>query len=124
MADDDAQSKVGTGGWEAMERNLAADQVLAEGHLYAAGWRQLAVQHDSPLTADARALLERLAEQIQHVVRLAGATEPGTVTYRTGSATWAFPTCERTARQHVVLARLVADQLNPGGWTVTADDYP
>lgn len=128
MAEDDAQDdawgEVRMGGWKAMHRNLAADAerpAVVHGQLAPAGGVQVRL---GELTPDATALLERLVDQVDDVVALAGATRPGTLTCRAASMTWAFPTRARTSRQLVIVARLIADQLDPGGWVVTADDYP
>lgn len=110
-------------GWETMLRNLDADAVLADAALYAAGKRRLTVEHGEPLSAAAGELLRRLVDQVVHVVDDAGYVCGGTLTVRSASLTWTFPSTDVPARDLVLAARAVADRLNPGGWVITADDH-
>lgn len=110
-------------GWETMLRNLDADAVLADAALYAAGQRRLTVEHGEPLSAAAGELLRSLVDQVAHVVDDAGDLCEGTLTVRSTSLTWTFPSTDVPARDLVLAARTVADRLNPGGWVITADDH-
>ena len=108
-------------GWEAMQRTLAADAVVAEALLYASGGRRLTVEHGQPLTDQAGVLLQRLVDD--QAAAGAGHLGGGTVTGRPTSITWTFPSTTVSARRLVLAAQEVADRLNPGGWIVSADDY-
>jgi hypothetical protein len=121
MTADDSTRR--TSGWEALHRNLAADAVLAEAALYAAGGRRLTVEHGQPLTEQAAALVQQLVDDVDAAASAAGFLGSGTVTDRPTSITWTFPCTDVPARQSVLAARQAADALNPGTWIVTADDY-
>ncbi len=110
-------------GWEAMQRNLAADVVVAEAVLYASGGRRLTVEHGQPFTQQAAALVQQLVDDVDQAVDSAGYCGGGTVTARPTSITWTFPPGEVPARQLVLAARRAADFRNPGGWIVPADDH-
>lgn len=56
-------------GLEAMHRNLAADAVLAEAHLYACGGRRLTVEHGQPRTGRAAALEQQLDDDVDQTGR-------------------------------------------------------
>lgn len=112
-----------TSGWEAMQRNLAADAVVAETFLYASGGRRLTVEHGQPLTDQAAALVQRLVDDVDQAVTAAGSVSGGTVTARPTSITWTFPSCDVPALRLVEAARGAADRMNPGTWVVTADAY-
>ena len=111
-------------GWDAMQRNLAADTVVAEALLYATGGRRLTVEHGQPLTSQAAALVPQLVDDVDAAASAAGYLDGGTVAGRPTSITWTFPSTGVAARRLVLAARLAADTLNPGAWLVTADDYP
>jgi hypothetical protein len=68
-----------TSGWEAMHRNLAADDVLAEAVLYASGGRRLTVEHGQPLTEQAAALVRQLVDDVDQAVADAGYLGGGSV---------------------------------------------
>ena len=110
-------------GWEAMQRNLAADAVVAEALLYASGGRRLTVEHGRPLIDQAAALVQQLVDDVDQAAADAGYLGGGTVTSRGASITWTFPSTDVPARQLVLAAREAADRLNPGGWVITADDH-
>lgn len=74
--------------------------------------------------AAAGELLARLVADVDAAVAAAGYLGGGTQTHRATSTTWSFPSTDVPARVLVLAARAVADGLNPGGWIVTADDYP
>ena len=111
-------------GWEAMQRTLAADVVVAEALLYASGGRRLTVEHGQPLTDQAAALIHQLVDDVDLAAADAGHLDGGTVTSRGASITWTFPSTDVPARQLVLTARLAADRLNPGSWVITADEHP
>ena len=111
-------------GWEAMQRTLAADAVVAEALLYASGGRRLTVEHGQPLTNEAAALVRQLADEVEKAAAAAGYVGGGTVTDRQTSITWTFPSSDVPARQLVLAARLAADRLNPRSWVITADEHP
>ena len=92
-------------GWEAMQRTLAADAVVAEALLYASGGRRLTVEHGQPLTDQAGALVQRLVDDVDQAVAGAGHLGGGTVTSRGASITWTFPSTDVPARQLVLTAR-------------------
>lgn len=110
-------------GWDAMHRTLAADAVVAEALLYASGGRRLTVEHGQPLTDQAAALVQQLVHDVDQAAADAGYLGGGTVTSRGTSITWTFSSTDLPAQQLVLVARVAADQLNPGGWIITADDY-
>ncbi len=110
-------------GWDAMQRNLAADDVVAEAVLYASGGRRLTVEHGQPLTEQAGALVQQLVVDVDAAVGAAGYLGDRIVTERAMSITWTFPSTDVPARQLVLEARLAADRLNPGDWIIAADDY-
>ena len=112
-----------TSGWEALQRSLAADAVLAEAVLYASGGRRLTVEHGQPLTEQATALLNQLVDDVYTAATAAGYLGAGTLTARATSLTWTFLSKDLPARQLVLVARETADRLNPGAWIITADDY-
>lgn len=112
-----------TSAWEAMQRNLAADAVLAEAVLYASGGRRLTVEHGQPLTEQAAALVRQLVDDVDAAVEAAGYLDGGTVTARPTSITWTFPSTGVPARTLVLAALQAADRLDPGGWVTNADDY-
>jgi len=100
-------------GWEAMQRTLAADAVVAEALLYASGGRRLTVEHGQPLPNQAHALLRQLVDDVDQAAAGAGYLGGGTVTSRGTSITWTFPSTDVPARQLVLAAQLAADRLNP-----------
>ncbi len=106
-----------------MHRTLAADAVVAHALLYATGGRRLTVEHGQPLTEQAAALVQQLVAEVDQATEAAGYLGGGTVTGHTTSITWTFPSTDVPARRLVLAARLAVDQLNPGGWIVTADVY-
>lgn len=112
-----------TSGWEAMQRNLAADAVVTDALLYASSGRRLTVEHGQPLTQQAAALLQQLVDDVDKAAALAGYLVGGTITARPTSITWTFPSTDVPARRLVLVARLAVDRLNPGGWIISADDY-
>ena len=76
--------------------------------------------------AAAPAAMEELAalvEQVQAAAVAVGHQGDVDLTYRARSITWAFPPTVVPARELVLAARQVAEQLDPGGWVVTADDH-
>ncbi len=109
--------------WEAVMRTLAADAVVAEAVLYASGGRRLTVEHGQPLTQQAAALVQQLVDDVDAAAGAAGCLG-GTVTSRPTSITWTFPSSDAPARQVVAAALVAADKLNPGGWIITAADFP
>ena len=109
--------------WEAMQRTLAADAVVAEALLYASGGRRLTVEHGQPLTDQAGALVQQLVDDVDEAAADAGCLGDGSVTCRGSSITWTFPCTDVPAQQLVFAARLAADRLNPGSWVISADDY-
>ena len=111
-------------GWEAMQRTLAADAVVAEALLYASGGRRLTVEHGEPLTPQAAALVWKPVDDVDQAVEAAGYLGGGTVTSRGTSITWTFPSTDVPARQLVLAARLAADRLDPGSWVISADIHP
>lgn len=119
----DHQAQRGSG-WEAMQRSLAADAVVAEALLYASGGRRLTVEHGQPLTEQAAALVRQLVDDVDRAAAGAGHLCGGTVTSRATSITWTFPSTDVPARRLVLAARLAADRLNPGSWIITADEQP
>ncbi len=106
-----------------MLRNLAADAVVAEAVLYAAGGRRLTVEHGQPLTEQAAALVRQLVDDVDEAAARAGYLGGGTATGRPTSITWTFSSTDGPARQLVWAARLAADALNPGEWIITCDDH-
>ena len=109
--------------WEAMQRTLAADDVVAEALLYASGGRRLTVEHGQPLTDQAAALVRQLVDDVDAVVTAAGYRGGGTATARPTSITWTFPSGDTPALTLVLAARHAADALDPGTWIVSADDF-
>ena len=118
----DHQARRGSG-WEAMQRTLAADAVVAEAMLYASGGRRLTVEHGHPLTEQAAAPVQQLFDAVDQAATDAGYLGGGTVTSRPTSITWTFSSSGVAARQLVLAARLAVDRMNPGGWIVNGDDY-
>ena len=110
-------------GWEAMQRTLAADAVVAEALLYAGGGRRLTVEHGQPLTDQAAALVQQLVDDVDQAAAAAGYLGGGNVTLRPTSITWTFRLGEVPPRRLVLAAQRAADSRNPGGWVITADDY-
>ena len=110
-------------GWEAMQRTLAADAVVAEALLCASGVRRLTVEHGQPLTDQARALVRQLVDDVDQAAASAGYLDGGTVTIRPTSITWTFPSTDVSAGRRVQAAQKAADRLNPGVRIVSADDY-
>ncbi len=106
-----------------MLRNLAADAVVAEAVLYAAGGRRLTVEHGQPLTEQAAALVRQLVDDVDQAVAAAGYLGGGTVTGRPTSITWALSSTDGPARELVWAGRRAADALNPGEWIITCDDH-
>ncbi len=109
--------------WEAILRILAADAVVADALLYASGGRRLTVEHGQPLTEQAAELVQQLVDDVGTAVAGAGYLGGGIATARPTSITWAFPSTNVPARQLALAGRLAADQLNPGEWITSADDY-
>ena len=123
MTTGDQQARRGSG-WDAMHRALAADAVVAEALLYASGGRRLTVEHGQPLTDQARALVQQLVDDVDQAAAAAGYLGGGgTVTGRSTSITWTFPSNDVPSLRLVQAARRAADRLNPGTWVVTADAY-
>ena len=116
----DHQAQRGSG-WEAMQRTLAADAVVAEALLYASGGRRLTVEHGQPLNQQAALLVRQLVDDVDQAAAGAGYVGGGTVTSRPTSITWTFLSTDVPARQLVLAAHQAADRLNPGTWVVTAD---
>lgn len=111
-------------GWSSLAANLAADAVLFDAQLYAAGCRRLTVEHGEPLTEQAIALLVQLIADVDHAALRTDASSC-TRLIRPTSVTWTFTGSDQVPAQSVVLAaRRAADSRNPGGWVITADDYP
>ena len=106
-----------------MLRNLAADAVVVEAVLYAAGVRRLTVEHGQPVTEQAAALVRQLVDDVDQAVPAAGYLSGGTVTDRPTSITWTFSSTDVPARQLVWAARLAADALSPGEWIIRCDDH-
>ena len=74
-------------GWEAMQRTLAADAVVAEALLYASGGRRLTVEHGQPLTQQAAALVQQLDDDVDQAAASAGHLGGGTLCHRPTSIT-------------------------------------
>jgi hypothetical protein len=74
-----------TSGWEAMLRNLAADAVVAEAVLYAAGGRRLTVEHGQPLNEQAAVLVRQLVDDVDQAVAAVGYLGGGSWSGRPGS---------------------------------------
>ena len=88
-------------GWEAMQRTLAADAVVAEGLLYASGSRRLTVEHGQPLTGQAAALVQQLVDDVDAVAGYLGGGSSGVG--RSMSITWTSPSTGVPARRLVSL---------------------
>ena len=94
-------------GWEAMQRTLAADAVVAEALLYASGGRRLTVEHGQPLTGQAGALVQQLVDDVDQAATNAGHLGGGTVTSRGTSITWTFPATDVPAAHRGEAAQIL-----------------
>ncbi len=107
-----------------MLRNLAADAVVAEAVLYAAGARRLTVEHVQPLTEQADSSYRptargrrRLGGGGRRLPRWRHRDRPVDVDHLD------LFVHRRARRQLVGAARLAADRLSPGEWIITCDDH-
>lgn len=106
-----------------MHRNLATDAVLADAALYASGARRLTVDHGGPLTAQSAEGLQQLVRLVEETIRALPGQNTVELLVRTRSLTWTSHRPEGSTCPLVLAARTVANQLDPGGWVITADDY-
>lgn len=119
MSDDVRRSS-----WETMLRNLAAEAVLTDAALYAAGHRRLTVEHGEPTSPPTPpSSCTASSSKVNAVVDAAGHVGGTLLLGRLTSLTWTFPSTDVPARNLVIAARAVADRLNPGGWVITADEH-
>lgn len=110
-------------GWENLHRNLAADAAVAEAELYAAGNRRLSVTHDTDHGTDHEMAVQVLVDAVDQVARDTGYSGGGTFTNRPGRTIWTWPSTDVPAGAVVRAAADQARRLNPGHWTIDADDH-
>jgi len=110
-------------GWDAMQRNLVADDVVAEAVLYASGGRRLTVEHGQPLTEGGRRACAAARRRRRRGRR--GCWLPGRWDRdRAGHVDHLdLPVHRRARGSSSSRPGSLPDRLNPGDWITAVDDY-